>query len=552
MHKALIVDDDILARVGLKMMLDWHALGWEVTGEAANGQQALAMVEELRPDLILLDMRMPQMDGAQLMAELRQRYVKIKIIVLTCYDDYAYMKEALACGASEYILKPEMNAATLTEALERVRLAIEAETERDREYYELKKQAAWSSYVTSEKFVNDLIKGSYASEADIQAAMAHAGIRYAGQAFRVILFSVDHMETLRKETDAARLKAVCTSLFNIIQGAIHFLPVGSFVQTDAAGDCVAICCGTEEQLRLGEAEAAAKNAMQAAKDYTQLSLSVGISGTGRGIADAKGLYEQAAEAARHRLFTSPGGIHAYEQLQPSEEDYRRFRRKIAECAGLLYAGAGQASPQDRDALLWKLLMHVKESRSMSFLRAVGLELMNWYNHQWSVNHLDAPVPGTDDLLFVEQLLRFTTMEELHRMLCGKIDQLDRGMEAVASPHGRIIRDAVRFIEEHYHANITLSDVAEHVHMSKSYFSLIFREETGINFVEYLTNYRMESAKRLLQEEEKKIYEVATSVGYESERYFSQVFKSKLGMTPTEYRRKLPAASHKNLEPFKIN
>ena len=128
-RKVLIVEDEVLVREGLKSVIGWDKLGMEVVGDAANGRQALEIYERERPDIVLTDIRMPVMDGLELIARIREEDKKTGIVILTCYEEFGYLQEALRMGVSDYILKLKMKPAEIEAAMAKVKKKLDEDEE---------------------------------------------------------------------------------------------------------------------------------------------------------------------------------------------------------------------------------------------------------------------------------------------------------------------------------------------------------------------------------------------------------------------------------------
>ncbi|QHT62246.1 response regulator [Paenibacillus lycopersici] len=537
MLKVLFVDDDILVRVGLRVLIDWAGAGWEIAGEAANGVQALEMIEAMKPDLLIMDMKMPQMDGADLLQRLRDRDRTLRIIVLSCYDDYAYMREALAAGADEYILKPELTGAALEAALCRIRAQIDEKEQRDKEYYQLKKQAALHTHIARDSFYRELLRGSYASREELGAAAAQYGIELPDREYAVLLFSAEKQRGVPELQGQQKRDAVENALFNIIQGLLQTLPASFMIRDADSGDYIAVAAGPAVGGLLQEAEHAANRAVQAVASYMRLKLTVGIGGTVRDPLQLHAKLVHAREALRCRLLREDRNVFVHAETKGDDgrlrEELKQLQLRLQELFGALL-GVDESHGEE---LLRSLVGDVCRSGSGRLLKAMCTELAGWHNRQLDYAVFeDSPVPEAE-YVSADELLNSRTAPELARLFLERAARLrEAGMAVPSAAAPPAIRRAIAYIQTHYERQITLADLSEHVGMSKSHLSLVFREQTGCNFVDYLTHYRIERAKRLLRSDSGRIYEIATMVGFENEKYFSQVFRGRVGVTPTEYKR----------------
>jgi two-component system response regulator YesN len=538
MLKVLIVDDDILVRVGLRMMIDWLKYGWEIVGEASNGIQALDSIEELAPNVLIMDMKMPQMDGAELLKVLSKKAVKLKILVLSCYDDYNYMREALTSGANEYILKPELNKEMLTETLCRIEQQIKDQEKKNKEFNQLKNQAALYAYKAHETFYHFLLRGKYTNKDELEAAIQFYEIDIKETFFCVAIFSMDDRNQTELAHDPGKQDALVNSLFSIIQGLLQAFSYSYLFRDEISGDFISIL-NVASEAKWNEIETVANQAIQAASVYTHLEVTVGLSSITNDILQLSQEFQHANEALRHRLLFDGGKVISYSTLAKENSSLRDYLKQLQHKYDDLFAALMADDEEQSKQSMLNLLAFIRESVSMRLLQAFCSELVSWYNKQLHFADMDGILDGNPAYMSVEDLLNSCTTAELVNIFVQKCRLLIRNVFPIHQMNlAPAIKKAIEYISLNYDREINLQDISYHVGFSKSHFSVMFREHTGINFVEYLTTFRIELAMRLLRKHDMKIYEIATKVGFDNERYFSQVFRAKLGVTPTEYKKNL--------------
>ena len=162
-YRILLVDDEEEVRKGILRKMDWEKLGFQVAGDAENGEEALEKIEQLKPDVVMTDIRMPYMDGLTLTARIRQKYPSMKVLIFSGYDDFEYAQQAIKLNVAEYILKP-VNVEELTEILNRVRENLDEEIEQRRDINLLRERYRSSLPIIREIFLNDLVRGNVDKE----------------------------------------------------------------------------------------------------------------------------------------------------------------------------------------------------------------------------------------------------------------------------------------------------------------------------------------------------------------------------------------------------
>jgi two-component system response regulator YesN len=541
MHKVLIADDDILFRIGLRMMIDWEGNGWEIIGEASNGVQAMEAVKSLTPDLLIVDMKMPHMDGAEVLQQLREQNANVKIIVLSSYDDYSYMRTALTKGAHDYLLKSELSRELLVSALDKARQAILEEEQRNKEYSRLKHQAEHSQYIAYESFFKSMIRRENPGRQEIMAEIKRYDIALHDPCFSVAVFSCDPSFLDDPSYGPEKSEAILLSLFTIIQGTLRELPHAFVFRHEFPGCFVAVVNHRGDDVVIDKMEKLAAKAIEAAKLYTHVKMTAGIGGASAALAELHGEYARAMEALKHRLLSDDAVING-RKLPAEDGQLRDYLKEFQTLYDDLLDELTKGSPESGETELLRLLEWIRERKSMRLLIAFCNELASWYNKELGHAHMDGLTTGSPAYLHAEELLSCGSYRQLASRFMARYGELRQAAIPIRFKNLSLeIRKAAEYIHLHCDRDISLSEVASSVGMSKSHFSVVFREQTGINFVEYVTHVRVELAKRLLRNMNLKIYEVALKAGFDNERYFSRVFRNKVGLTPTEYRKQVGGA-----------
>ena len=173
-YRILLVDDEEEVRKGILRKMDWEKLGFQVAGDAENGEEALEKIEQLKPDVVMTDIRMPYMDGLTLTSRIRQKYPSMKVLIFSGYDDFEYAQQAIKLNVTEYILKP-VNVEELTEILNRVRENLDEEIEQRRDINLLRERYRSSLPIIREIFLNDLVRGNV-DEEEVKPKLEEYGV----------------------------------------------------------------------------------------------------------------------------------------------------------------------------------------------------------------------------------------------------------------------------------------------------------------------------------------------------------------------------------------
>ena len=486
MLKALVFDDEFIVLRGLKRLIDWSEYGIELAGTASDGISALKLFREIKPDLILTDIRMPGMDGLQLIEAIRAEAPDTMCIVFSGYNEFEYVKSAIKLGVVDYLEKP-VN-------IEKIRDGIGKAVKRIEElndYSSLKRK--WHQGLL-EKSVQELL------EKGDEAAAAWA--EQFGE-------------------DSERVKGVTVLV--------------STEQTDAVPEgegyrVVRTSGGSEHIVVVFHFDPASEEWMAGLAEWT--SAVIGSGRTYPSAEDAPKSYKEAQRALRYGKFLEGKGWVRFEDLGDSQTDSPLLSER--EEAMLFDLRIG-----DKEGLLEKIDGYLEEFRSAKLTpEAAEVELLKIVMHGLDVaketggNPSDMYPSGYWPQLEIRNL---NTQEE---MAAWRRSQMETIMDWILSVRHRskhaAIEKALKYIGKNYGRDLTQQEVADHVQMNSTYFSLLFKEEMDISYIKYLTQVRMEKAKVLLGAGES-IQEISEKVGYQHARHFSEVFKRYAGMTPGQYR-----------------
>ena len=519
----MIVDDEAEVREAIARKIDWSALGFEVVAEAENGRDALEKAESLDLDVVLTDIKMPFMDGLELGAELAKRMPNLKLIVFSGFDEFEYAQEAIKLNVVEYVLKP-VNAEELSKILGRVKDLLDQEIAQRRNIAQLSEAYRKSLPLMREKFLQELLRGPM-DPREIQRQMERFGLSVREGRYRAVaVCGIDSKGRAPDISPELIPVSVRQMVDEALKGRCHreiFLNLASVI--------VVTAWDTEpvEALMSLMGEVCSECAR-----ILGVSVTVGL---GRAYERPEDLYKSYAEAraATEYKVLSGGGRPIYiqdmERLErtPLEPDSHReqqllsaikFGSKDQLCAlvdQLLDADGADWSPQVRLIGILGTLMPIIQRYKLGEQEMLG-ERETWL----PLLREDTPRQRQRDWLV-----------DLCQRMSGCLDQRR------VSTAKRLVEEAERYIRENYQdSGLSVDRLCDHLHISQSYFSTIFKQETGRSYVQYLTDVRMEHAVELLRTTDDKTYLVAEKVGYDEPNYFSYVFKKRFGVSPSQFRK----------------
>lgn len=543
MLKIFLAEDEVVVRETIKRMIPWEELGFELVGEAADGEMALPLLLRQQPDLLITDIKMPFMDGLTLARLAKKEIPGLKVVILSGYDDFNYAKQAIGIGVEDYLLKPITKNA-LIERLSEIRSRYEHE-KTQKEYYE-KFQREMQAYEknSSRDFFEALVGGSM-DMMEVYKRAEKLGLDIVAEAYNVLIFTMNCDEDFSGQRDeyssweaeslellenffAGHSSAMLfrSNIFSygvLLKGQRETIEENTRVCVDEIRKILSRQDGRREWfLAVGQS---VERLSQIQKSYHTASRAF----SQRYLYDENILYYDEMETMEH-----PGG-------QAETED-NAYLQKV---------DVNALNP----AILQKFLSNGLQEETENFVKdyfyAIGQEPMeslvfrNYVilNVRFSVisfikglgcdtNEMESA--DTEEVLAESGKNMESAIAYAKKMISQAIEIRDQNS---GNKNRSILKTAVDFIDSHYmEEDISLNTVANVANVSSNHFSALFSQNMGQTFIEYLTTLRMNKAKELLRCTGMRSSEIAGEIGYKDAHYFSYLFKKTQGMTPSDYRK----------------
>lgn len=543
MLKIFLAEDEVVVRETIKRMIPWEELGFELVGEAADGEMALPLLIRQQPDLLITDIKMPFMDGLTLARLAKKEIPGLKVVILSGYDDFNYAKQAIGIGVEDYLLKPITKNA-LIELLSEIRSRYEHE-KTQKEYYE-KFQREMQAYEknSSRDFFEALVGGSM-DMMEVYKRAEKLGLDIVAEAYNVLIFTMNCDEDFFGQRDEySSWEAESLELLeNFFAGHSSAMLFRSNIFSYGV-------------LLKGQRETIEENT-RACVDEIRKILS--------------------RQDGRREWFLAVG--QSVERLSQIQKSYhtasRAFSQRYLYDENILYYDemetmehpGGQAETEDNaylqkvdvnalnPAILQKFLSNGLQEETENFVKdyfyAIGQEPMeslvfrNYVilNVRFSVisfikglgcdtNEMESA--DTEEVLAESGKNMESAIAYAKKMISQAIEIRDQNS---GNKNRSILKTAVDFIDSHYmDEEISLNTVANVANVSSNHFSALFSQNMGQTFIEYLTTLRMNKAKELLRCTGMRSSEIAGEIGYKDAHYFSYLFKKTQGMTPSDYRK----------------
>ncbi|EMS72264.1 response regulator [Ruminiclostridium cellobioparum] len=529
MYKVFLVDDEIVVRNGIRDCINWEETNFVFSGEAPDGEFALSLIQEIKPDILITDIKMPFMDGLQLSRIVRRTMPWVRIIILTGHEEFSFAREALRMGVAEYLLKPAAPGDIL-ESLKKMEFQLENE-KRERENAEkIKKQLSQNSSLFRDKFLNQMLLGLL-SPAEVIDNCAGFNINIISKFYMVgiIGIKIPNMDLSEgKYPEILRSETLIDEILDINDKVIKFNRV--------LGEIVLIIKGNNAK----NTEEAAYALVQTLKCQMErnasciLEISMGsVRERIQGIAQS---YREADLIKNYRYIYGKHRIIGYKDVRSAIGGKKEFTDIFKnDVYGFLKCGL---KSDVRDFVRQYMdNLNRAEMKSLIYLYYSFMDLV--LNVSRFISQLGGKaeqlIPWMADLEnFITCVDSIEKFGELSEAVLNKVLEF-RDARAEEKYEGIIIKAKEYMHNNLSNSGISLNSVASFVNVSPSHFSTIFSRETGENFIEYLTKARVKKAKELLKTTPLKSTEIAYSVGYNDPHYFCYIFKKAVGITPMEYR-----------------
>ena len=533
MYRILLVDDEILVRDAIKENIDWKSIDCELVGDCENGKQAAEFVKEHQVDIVLTDILMPYMDGMELSHYLHDNYPDIVIVIFSGFGEFEYAKKAIQYGVSEYLLKP-VTAVELVEVIQKMKEKVDQvrgeKYKMDRltktsENYHKNEQIIRSKYmealVNCTTDVNMCIK-----------SLSEMGIDISAVSYRVALFDIDLYSGMYQIDTEKRQESALMSfvLYNISDEIVTREDAGIAYQEGNNRVCILF----QEKWSRNFTEKTreiCREIQDKTRDMMGFDVSMGI---GKWVKKTEELiisHDMAEQTLQYRYLLGGSLLIDMEEQHPVQEI------SIGEDLVSLKDALKTGQKDQVDKILVTIedsIRHalMEKSRACMYLQQV-IRTMDSACEDVSAD-MNRIREGRDDL--IREVTGQKSFEAACKVVQRHTDKIFKILsEMNTSSSERQARLAIDYIQKNYmDSNLSLNDICSYLNISTSYFSTIFKDETGETFTEVLIRTRMEKAKELLENTTMKNYEIAEKVGFSDPHYFGISFKKMTGCTPTEY------------------
>jgi len=514
MYSLLIADDEELVRRGLAETLDWESMGFKVTGTAKDGAEALKILDRGGVDVVLADIRMPNLNGLEMAARIRIQYPKIRVVILSGYGDFEYARNAIEQDVFSYLLKP-LKEERATEVFKQLKRTLNLE----------KKDSA-DRHKGKTIQLQEILRRIFNTGEGIEEIPAILGQPYPGG----IVMMLDPCFEKMNLTEGAHWHKILPGFLESLEGLSENIIAASLHENRIAVLLISPLTEIENSV-----EHTYQEIRRRGQEYGGMNFTAAVGKPAEHIEDIARSGSEARVLLGHALYLGKNRLIKEKDIQPEQVlNLPDFQREAGRFIDIM-------SSRDEAALI------TRTDRIFSLMREAcprdTIPLKTWFrNFFYTLNIVlaergfasEAVLGNIDNL--IDTLARAGTIEDMRDIF---YTQALSGLEVTSktsdkSGH-RMVRYTIEALQSRFSEDLGLEIIADELDISSPYLSRLFKSETSVNFKEYLTRLRLDKARELLRNTGLKVYEIAEATGYPDQKYFSDIFKKRTGMTPSEYR-----------------
>lgn len=528
MFNMMIVDDEERARVGIRTLIDWQAHGIAIIAEARDGLEALDILSTHPVDIMLTDIRMPQMDGLELIARVTENYPHIKSVIMSGYDDFSYAQKAITAGASDYLLKPSRRQEILTTVLN-LSEQIQSEKHQIKSLEHLRQGFRESLPLLKEKTLSQLIFTESPSYPRLLANLKMNNLVFPYLLYGVILLRIDNFQHLHQKYQHEETELLKYGLKNICEES---LPESILCIAFEHQDDIVLILNTDELLDHEEISGCIRIVQENIANYLKFTVSAGIGSIDKDIQHLRHSFLEASQALNTRNYTGTGKIVEFSgefddessqssyPLHEEQEVLKAVRNGSAEEITeklALFNEALQPETVSRDQV-------IKSSFALFFaLYKLCIE-----------NNVNVNKVFGQNLTELIHILSRSSLDNIFQSLLETALVVSDHLTSKKNSN-KLLESAKCYIEQNYMKDINREIVAREIYITPGYLSLLFKQQLKVSFTDYLHKVRIEQACLLFKDPGMRIEDIALQSGYNDTKYFYQVFKKYKGITPNQFR-----------------
>lgn len=541
MYNVMIVDDEKMMRLVLRNIVNWEDIGFNIVDEAKDGEEALVKLsEDPSIDVVITDIQMPKMEGIELLEKIREKNLCPVVIILSGFSDFSYAQQALVLGAFDYILKP-VESNKVAGVLRRACKYLNAKRNEEEKNETLKKKLEFNISISREKVLYNILRGKNLPLPTLHGTIKEFDLQLSKAMVQVAIIEIDDFDEnaeqwVKDGKDAIFLEHVKRKayiLLSKIKGINYIIVEGDI------GSLNAVLQPSDPKIPLNDFNYLTMNFFETLlleiSRSTDMKVTIGIGKAYERVEQVSSSYIDAKDALQHKYVL--GGnriIHALQLESNSDFDFPYPVEKEKLLMSYIALGDDKAADlaQDTFSEICEVGKYSSNRIHIVLSQVVG-NLVKGTQKKYSY---------LSKIYELEKLAnsKFTELESIDEMKEHFVYIITELLKLIKdyklNCRDNIINKACEYVIQHVEEDISLQSLSKQFNVSKNYFCSLFKQETGENFLDYITKVKIERAKMLLKSENYKAYEISTRLGYHETGYFSRLFKKYTGYSPSEYRK----------------
>lgn len=540
MYKVLIIDDEEPLREAIRILGNWQDLEVDEIWEATDGKAGLKLLEQHKPDIVMVDMKMPELNGVEFLRIVEQEYPELLTIVISGYNDFEFTRQAIHARVVDYLLKP-VNRQDLNQALRKAVDVLKAKRQIQSESITRNIAFNLSLPKLKEKIYLSIIERSFKKQSS-QAFLPLIGADDPNHRFGVLVLRILNMESVRDSRFNRDRELLYFAVANVINDvAVDSLQCFSFANPKQEREMIAVYTARggypqEIAFRAGELM---RKVVSTLSGLFGVQAAGGIGRYCEDVLDLAGSYEEAVAGIQGvDLLKLKGNAVIGEADKPAIKETFSFSSRMPILRGALEAG----NLNHAKSVMAEFAKSIRTSGFCSIgaadrlLREIVV-LMNDTASELGVPADKLPSSGGDRALQAlglrTDVAAFDQFEALLQDLTEYYHEQVRRSMAAGRPFS--VEDIKEYIDNHYFEDIKISVFTEKYFLSREYLMKLFKQQYGCGIHEYVQKVRMDKAKELLDDSSLKIQEISEMLGYKDKNYFSKAFRNYYDLSPSEYR-----------------
>lgn len=533
MLRIILVDDEFYFREALKITVHWEQLGFEICGEAKNGKDALEKIEALKPDVALVDINMPIMDGLEFSQVVKERELNIKIVILTGYSEFNYAKEAVHLGVKNYILKP-IDENELANTLLQIKEIIESEKNIKIEIEKLREQVKDSLPILKDKLLNNLIQGnSIINMEKVVSEFKYLDVKILSEYYQVSIIELDCEDnTDYFQEDRHLLEfAVSNIVYEVLKDSFKIEVFNDNFQR--------ICVLTEYNKNEDDLHSNLETKFDQIRDlvklYLKTTITIGIGNLKCYMHDISVSYKEALVALKNRTILGDDKVILYTSV--SEKSLSTNIYSMEHRAQLLM-DMRMANVDHASKLITEIFEEARIRKiNHQILDVICIEMISTcFEFSAETGHDFIDIFGVNKINILDKLQSKQTLEEIQNWIkdifTAVINYVEKNKMSKSS---KIVEKVKNYININYKDDgLNINELAKHLYINYGHLCYLFKKQTDSTINEYITEYRLKKAKEFFNLGNHLVLDVANKVGYADANYFGKCFKKYYGISPSKY------------------